>query len=71
MTWLLKISRPWAGIALFLFLAATGAAWGDDGQMDSLHSENIERRAEKDYSPFPQPDAGYVSDHANVLSDET
>jgi len=25
---------------------------------------------EKDYSPYPQPDAGYVTDHANLLSDE-
>jgi len=70
MTWLLKISRPWAGIALFLFLVATGTARGDDRQIDPLHSENIERRVQRDYSPFPQPDAGYVSDHANILSDD-
>ncbi len=25
--------------------------------------------ADKDYSPYPQPDAGYVSDHANLLTD--
>jgi uncharacterized protein len=25
------------------------------------------KRAEKDYSPFPQPDAGYITDKANVL----
>jgi uncharacterized protein len=27
-------------------------------------------RAQKDYFPFPQPDAGYISDHASLLSDE-
>ncbi|MHC4743466.1 MAG: hypothetical protein ACYS8Z_16240 [Planctomycetota bacterium] len=26
--------------------------------------------AEKDYSPFPNPDAGYVTDIAGVLSNE-
>jgi uncharacterized protein len=26
-----------------------------------------QKRAEKDYFPFPQPDAGYITDHANIL----
>ena len=48
-----------SGIAL----AAANGAPADPGPAKA-------KRAGKDYAPFPQPDAGYVTDLADLLTDE-
>lgn len=64
----MKINRfLWAPLAaIFICLLAAGALADEEANW----SEPEEMRAEKDYSPFPNPDAGYVTDLANVLTIE-
>jgi len=47
---------------LFLFLISAG-----DCQAREQETTIPQKRAERDYSPFPQPDSGYITDKANIL----
>ena len=65
-------ARPIAAFLLLIALAAAGAlsvgaAEEDPGDAPAAPAEE---RQEKDYAPFPNPGAGYVTDLADVLSDE-
>ena len=55
----LKISQ----VLLFVFLAVPVM------NASALEASDIHEIKERDYAPYPQPDSGYVTDIANVLSD--
>ena len=40
------------------------------GLIFSIHAELDENKSEKDYSPYPKPDSGYVTDLANLLTND-
>jgi uncharacterized protein len=69
--WYSKISKAICiSILVAVILPGIGNAQQNNPEsMDSGHGPDRER-SQKDYWPFPNPDAGYVSDHANLLSDE-
>jgi uncharacterized protein len=69
--WYSKIKKTVCVILLVFFFSA-GTGYARDNQPDPLDSElgpNWERTQE-DYDPFPNPDTGYVSDHAYLLGTE-
>jgi uncharacterized protein len=66
MTWPLKISNRFCLLILAVFLCASALHAQEVNEKD--WSEPAEERAGKDYSPFPNPDAGYVTDITNVLT---
>ena len=69
--WYSKISKAICiSILVAVILPGIGNAQQNNPEsMDSGHGPDWER-PQKDYAPFPNPDAGYVSDHANLLSDD-
>jgi uncharacterized protein len=52
-----------AAVGALLWCSAAGL-YAQDGPPDG------QKRAEEDYSPFPQPDSGYVTDVAQLLTDK-
>jgi len=69
--WYSKIKKTVCG-TLLVFFISTGICSARNNDPDPLHFElgpNWELTQE-DYDPFPNPDAGYVSDHANLLGNE-
>ena len=50
-------------ISVFCLLLISAGDCQAQGQETTIP----QKRAEKDYSPFPQPDAGYITDKANIL----
>ena len=77
MRWFLKIfktlrcatSKPVAMRLLCFFIFALSLFFLAGGDCPAREPEAPipKKRAEKDYSPFPRPDAGYITDKANVL----
>jgi uncharacterized protein len=71
MMWYSKIEKAVCGVLVVFFISA-GACYARNNDPDPLDSDkgpNWERTQE-DYDPFPNPDSGYVSDHAYLLGAE-
>ena len=66
--WYSKIKKIAGYIVLFGVLIQ-GTCYSEDNTQGSSVSEPGPRweHSMEDYWPFPNPDAGYVSDHANLL----
>jgi uncharacterized protein len=57
-------------IVLLPVLVASVALWSSPARGLESHAAKERKKTSKDYSPFPQPDSGYVTDLAAVLSPE-
>ena len=55
-------------LCFFILLFSQFFLAGEHCQAQETNDPISQKRAEKDYSPFPQPDAGYITDKANLLS---
>jgi len=69
--WYSKVEKSVCRV-LLVFLLGAGFCYAQNNDPDPLDSElgpNWERTQE-DFDPFPNPDAGYVSDHAYLLGTE-
>ena len=55
-------------LCFFIFVYSLFLLAGGDCPAQEPEVPIPQKRAEKDYSPFPQPDAGYITDKANILS---
>ena len=60
----MKFDRRHLWLATLLVLASFGVASSQEGRLGQHASENW------DYSPFPAPDNGYVTDLADLLTEE-
>jgi uncharacterized protein len=69
--WYSKIEKAACGVLLVLFISAgiCHARNNDPAPLDIELGPNWDLTQE-DYDPFPNPDAGYVSDHAYLLGTE-
>jgi len=66
MRWFTRISRISCFLLLALFFCIPTIRAQEEGEIE--WSGPQEKRAKKDYSPFPNPDAGYVTDIGNLLT---
>jgi len=64
------MAKPGAmrSLCFFIFVFSLSLLAGGDCPAQETEVAIPQKRAEKDYSPFPQPDAGYITDNANILS---
>ena len=60
--------RAMRSLCFFILLSSVFLLAGGDCPAREPKGPIPQKRAAKDYSPFPQPDAGYVTDKANILS---
>jgi uncharacterized protein len=54
-------------VFIFIFVFSLSLLSAKDCPAQEQEIPIPQKRAEKDYSPFPQPDAGYITDEANIL----
>jgi len=69
--WYSKVKKAVCGILIGFFISA-GICYARNNDPDPLDSELGPKweRTHKDYEPFPNPDTGYISDHAYLLGTE-